>query len=85
MTVQTAVLIETLVSLGAEVVGIRKIFSMQDYVAAAAVVGPHGTPEQPQGVPVFSLEGRDARRVLRATEYGSFRDAGAWARSSART
>ena len=60
MTVQTAVLIETLVSLGAEVRWAScNIFSTQDHAAAAVVVGPHGTAEQPQGVPI--LPGR-ARR-----------------------
>jgi len=55
MTVQTAVLIETLTALGAEVRWAScNIFSTQDEAAAAAVVGPHGTPEQPQGVPVFA-------------------------------
>ncbi|GAA4916122.1 adenosylhomocysteinase [Nesterenkonia rhizosphaerae] len=55
MTVQTAVLIETLVALGAEVRWAScNIFSTQDEAAAAVVVGPHGTPENPQGVPVFA-------------------------------
>ena len=55
MTVQTAVLIETLTALGAEVRWAScNIFSTQDEAAAAAVVGPHGTPEDPQGVPVFA-------------------------------
>lgn len=55
MTVQTAVLIETLVSLGAEVRWAScNIFSTQDHAAAAAVVGPNGTPEEPLGVPVFA-------------------------------
>ncbi|MGH3915607.1 MAG: adenosylhomocysteinase, partial [Pseudonocardiaceae bacterium] len=50
MTVQTAVLIETLVSLGAEVRWAScNIFSTQDHAAAAVVVGPHGSVEQPQG------------------------------------
>src|SRR5687768_9340371 len=54
MTVQTAVLIETLVSLGAEVRWAScNIFSTQDHAAAAVVVGPHGSVEEPQGVPVF--------------------------------
>ncbi|MGI9052824.1 MAG: adenosylhomocysteinase [Ilumatobacteraceae bacterium] len=58
MTVQTAVLIETLVELGAEVRWAScNIFSTQDHAAAAAVVGPHGTPEDPQGVPVFAWKG----------------------------
>ncbi|WP_022872290.1 adenosylhomocysteinase [Nesterenkonia alba] len=55
MTVQTAVLIETLVALGAEVRWAScNIFSTQDEAAAAVVVGPQGTPENPQGVPVFA-------------------------------
>jgi adenosylhomocysteinase len=58
MTVQTAVLIETLVALGAEVRWAScNIFSTQDHAAAATVVGPHGTPEEPQGVPVFAWKG----------------------------
>ena len=52
MTVQTAVLIETLVALGAEVRWAScNIFSTQDEAAAAVVVGPHGTPANPSGVP----------------------------------
>lgn len=58
MTIQTAVLIETLVALGAEVRWAScNIFSTQDHAAAAVVVGPHGTPEKPQGVPVFAWKG----------------------------
>src|SRR3984893_10091569 len=58
MTVQTAVLIETLVDLGAEVRWAScNIFSTQDHAAAAAVVGPHGTPAAPSGVPVFAWKG----------------------------
>jgi adenosylhomocysteinase len=58
MTVQTAVLIETLVALGAEVRWAScNIFSTQDHAAAAVVVGPHGTPEEPQGTPVFAWKG----------------------------
>src|SRR3954462_1535888 len=53
MTVQTAVLIETLVALGAEVRWCScNIFSTQDHAAAAVVVGPDGTPDAPSGVPV---------------------------------
>src|SRR5688572_16724002 len=52
MTIQTAVLIETLVALGAEVRWAScNVFSTQDHAAAAVAVGPHGTPENPQGVP----------------------------------
>src|SRR4030081_1142656 len=58
MTVQTAVLIETLVALGAEVRWAScNIFPAQDHAAAAIVVGPHGTPEEPKGVPVFAWKG----------------------------
>jgi adenosylhomocysteinase len=58
MTVQTAVLIETLVQLGADVRWAScNIFSTQDSAAAAAVIGPHGTPDNPQGVPVFAWKG----------------------------
>ncbi len=58
MTIQTAVLIETLVDLGAEVRWAScNIFSTQDHAAAAVVVGPNGTPENPQGVPVFAWKG----------------------------
>jgi adenosylhomocysteinase len=58
MTVQTAVLIETLVALGAEVRWAScNIFSTQDHAAAAIVVGPSGTPSEPAGVPVFAWKG----------------------------
>ncbi len=58
MTIQTAVLIETLVELGAEVRWAScNIFSTQDHAAAAVVVGPEGTPEDPKGVPVFAWKG----------------------------
>ncbi|MDF8262910.1 adenosylhomocysteinase [Luteipulveratus flavus] len=58
MTVQTAVLIETLTALGAEVRWAScNIYSTQDEAAAAAVVGPDGTPEDPKGVPVFAWKG----------------------------
>jgi adenosylhomocysteinase len=58
MTIQTAVLIETLVALGAEVRWAScNIFSTQDHAAAAVVVGSEGTPEDPQGVPVFAWKG----------------------------
>ncbi|MFC4003884.1 adenosylhomocysteinase [Prauserella oleivorans] len=58
MTVQTAVLIETLVELGAEVRWVScNIFSTQDEAAAAVVVGPNGTPEKPEGVSVFAWKG----------------------------
>ncbi len=58
MTVQTAVLIETLVALGAEVRWAScNIFSTQDHAAAAVVVGPTGTADEPDGVPVFAWKG----------------------------
>jgi adenosylhomocysteinase len=58
MTIQTAVLIETLVALGAEVRWAScNIFSTQDHAAAAVAVGPHGTADDPQGVPVFAWKG----------------------------
>src|SRR4051812_31052245 len=58
MTIQTAVLIETLVALGAEVRWAScNIFSTQDHAAAAVVVGPNGTVEDPQGAPVFAWKG----------------------------
>ncbi len=58
MTIQTAVLIETLTSLGAEVRWAScNIFSTQDHAAAAVVVGPEGTAEDPKGVPVFAWKG----------------------------
>ncbi|MDC5698487.1 adenosylhomocysteinase [Intrasporangium calvum] len=58
MTVQTAVLIETLTALGAEVRWAScNIFSTQDEAAAAVVVGPDGTPDDPKGVPVFAWKG----------------------------
>ncbi|TFH22489.1 MAG: adenosylhomocysteinase [Myxococcales bacterium] len=58
MTVQTAVLIETLVELGADVRWVScNIFSTQDSAAAAVVVGRHGTPEDPKGTPVFAWKG----------------------------
>ncbi|MGH3331118.1 MAG: adenosylhomocysteinase [Nocardioidaceae bacterium] len=58
MTIQTAVLIETLIALGAEVRWAScNIFSTQDHAAAAVVVGLEGTPEDPKGVPVFAWKG----------------------------
>jgi len=58
MTIQTAVLIETLVALGAEVRWAScNIFSTQDHAAAAVAVGPNGTAQDPQGVPVFAWKG----------------------------
>ena len=69
MTVQTAVLIETLVSLGAEVRWAScNIFSTQDHAAAAVVVGPHGTVEEPKGVPVFAWKGETLQDYWWCTE-----------------
>src|ERR1700704_3445480 len=58
MTIQTAVLIETLVELGAEVRWAScNIFSTQDHAAAAVAIGPEGSAEDPRGVPVFAWKG----------------------------
>ena len=58
MTVQTAVLIETLVDLGADVRWVScNIFSTQDHAAAAVAVGPTGTVAKPNGTPVFAWKG----------------------------
>jgi adenosylhomocysteinase len=58
MTIQTAVLIETLAALGAQVRWAScNIFSTQDHAAAAVAVGPDGTPDDPQGIPVFAWKG----------------------------
>ncbi len=70
MTIQTAVLIETLVALGAEVRWAScNIFSTQDHAAAAVVVGPNGTPEDPQGVPVFAWKGETLEEYWWCTEH----------------
>ena len=69
MTIQTAVLIETLVSLGAEMRWAScNIFSTQDHAAAAVVVGPHGTPEEPKGVPVYAWKGESLDEYWWCTE-----------------
>ncbi|MCW2849401.1 MAG: adenosylhomocysteinase, partial [Marmoricola sp.] len=69
MTTQTAVLIETLVALGAEVRWAScNIFSTQDHAAAAVVVGPNGTPEDPQGVPVFAWKGESLEEYWECTQ-----------------
>ena len=69
MTVQTAVLIETLVALGAEVRWAScNIFSTQDAAAAAVAVGPNGTPEDPRGVPVFAWKGETLEEYWWCTE-----------------
>ena len=68
MTVQTAVLIETLVALGAEVRWAScNIFSTQDHAAAAVVVGPDGTPDDPKGVPVFAWKGETLEEYWECT------------------
>jgi adenosylhomocysteinase len=69
MTVQTAVLIETLTALGAEVRWCScNIFSTQDAAAAAVAVGPDGTPEQPRGVPVYAWKGETLEEYWWCTE-----------------
>ncbi|MFO0874550.1 MAG: adenosylhomocysteinase [Phycisphaerales bacterium] len=75
MTVQTAVLIETLVHLGAEVRWAScNIFSTQDHAAAAVAVGPNGTIENPKGVPVFAWKGETLPEywwcTMRALDWG---------------
>lgn len=85
MTIQTAVLIETLVALGAEVRWAScNIFSTQDHAAAAVVVGPNGTPEEPQGTPVFAWKGETlevlvgGRADAHLAERASQHDPGRW-------
>ncbi len=69
MTVQTAVLIETLTALGADVRWAScNIYSTQDEAAAAVVVGSNGTPEDPQGVPVFAWKGETLPEYWDCTE-----------------
>ena len=69
MTVQTAVLIETLVALGAQVRWVScNIFSTQDHAAAAVVVGPTGTVDDPQGVPVYAWKGETLPEYWWCTE-----------------
>ncbi|MGH8999677.1 MAG: adenosylhomocysteinase, partial [Acidimicrobiia bacterium] len=69
MTVQTAVLIETLVALGAQVRWAScNIFSTQDHAAAAVAVGPAGTPEAPAGIPVFAWKGETLTEYWDCTE-----------------
>ena len=69
MTIQTAVLIETLVSLGAEVRWAScNVFSTQDHAAAAVVVGPDGTVAEPRGVPVFAWKGETIDEYWWCTE-----------------
>jgi adenosylhomocysteinase len=69
MTVQTAVLIETLAALGADVRWAScNIFSTQDHAAAAVVVGPDGTPDAPKGIPVFAWKGETLEEYWWCTE-----------------
>jgi adenosylhomocysteinase len=69
MTIQTAVLIETLVALGADVRWVScNIFSTQDHAAAAIVVGPEGTADAPRGVPVFAWKGETLEEYWWCTE-----------------
>src|SRR3954464_4599823 len=69
MTVQTAVLIETLVALGAQVRWAScNIFSTQDAAAAAVAVGPNGTVDAPRGVPVFAWKGETLEEYWWCTE-----------------
>jgi len=69
MTVQTAVLIETLTALGAQVRWCScNIFSTQDHAAAAVAVGPGGTPEEPRGVPVYAWKGESLEEYWWCTE-----------------
>jgi adenosylhomocysteinase len=69
MTIQTAVLIETLVALGAQVRWAScNIFSTQDHAAAAVVVGPDGRPDDPRGVPVFAWKGETLEEYWWCTE-----------------
>ena len=69
MTIQTAVLIETLAALGAEVRWAScNIFSTQDHAAAAVVVGAEGTPEEPRGIPVFAWKGETLEEYWWCTE-----------------
>jgi adenosylhomocysteinase len=76
MTIQTAVLIETLRSLGANVRWAScNIFSTQDHAAAAVVVGPTGTVDEPAGVPVFAWKGETVEEfwnlTARALDFGN--------------
>ncbi|HEX6522477.1 MAG TPA: adenosylhomocysteinase [Streptosporangiaceae bacterium] len=69
MTVQTAVLIETLTALGAQVRWAScNIFSTQDHAAAAVACGPNGTPDNPSGIPVFAWKGESLEEYWQATE-----------------
>src|SRR5499426_1222740 len=78
MTIQTAVLIETLKALGADVRWVScNIFSTQDHAAAAVAVGPNGTIDKPAGVPVFAHKGETLQEywdfTARALDFGDGR------------
>ncbi|HEU0104935.1 MAG TPA: adenosylhomocysteinase [Vicinamibacteria bacterium] len=78
MTIQTAVLAETLRALGAEVRWAScNIFSTQDHAAAALVVGPEGTPDSPKGIPTFAWKGETLEQywdlTARALDFGGGR------------
>src|ERR1044072_1844979 len=69
MTVQPAVLIETLTALGAQVRWVScNIFSTQDHAAAAVAVGPNATPDDPKGIPVFAWKGETLEEYWWCTE-----------------
>src|SRR5690348_2299241 len=69
MTIQTAVLIETLTAIGAEVRWCScNIFSTQDHAAAAVVVGPNGTADKPEGVPCYAWKGESLEEYWWCTE-----------------
>src|SRR5271169_591114 len=69
MTIQTAVLIETLAALGAQVRWAScNIFSTQDHAAAAVAVGPDGTIDEPRGIPVFAWKGETLEEYWWCTE-----------------
>jgi adenosylhomocysteinase len=69
MTIQTAVLIETLTALGAQVRWVScNIFSTQDHAAAAVAVGPDGTADNPRGVPVYAWKGETLEEYWWCTE-----------------
>src|SRR5450432_2907411 len=69
MTIQTAVLIETLIALGAQVRWAScNIYSTQDHAAAAIAAGPDGTPDDPKGVPVFAWKGETLEEYWWCTE-----------------
>src|SRR5260370_4434501 len=69
MTIQTAVLIETLAAIGADLRWAScNIFSTQDHAAAAVAVGPDGTPADPKGIPVFAWKGETLEEYWWCTE-----------------